>query len=327
MQFKHAIIGGTFDHFHIGHKAMLEKVFSIAEKVSIGITTPEMYQNKALLSQIEPFDVRQVGLKNFLEKNNWLSRTVIIPISSKYGSTLTDPTIEAIVVSPETEKVAQEIQSERVQKGLSNIEIITVPFVMSDDGKLVSSERIRKGEIDRNGASYSTFLEKRSSLHLPDSLRSELQKPIGQIVTNIDDISRFLDPNSFLVSVGDIVTTDLMQHDIFPTISIVDLRTRRQELDPAIIKKFFSNVNISLKNPAGTISPDFVELFLEKLQSNPQREIIRIDGEEDLLTMPAILLSPLGTTIIYGQFEVGMIVVEVTEDIKDMIRQLLVQFS
>lgn len=327
MQFKHAIIGGTFDHFHVGHKAMLEKAFSTAEKVSIGITTPEMYRNKALTSQIEPQEVREQVLKNFLEKNNWLSRTVIIPISSKYGSTLTDPTIDAIIVSPETEKVAQEIQSERVQKGLSKLEIITVPFVMSDDGKIVSSERIRKGEIDRNGSSYSTFLKKSASLHLPESLRSELQKPIGRIVTNIEDIQQLVKPHSFLISIGDIVTTDLMQKEIFPTISIVDLRTRRQDLDPELIEKFLSNVSISLNNPAGTISPDFVELFLDKLQSNPEREIIRVDGEEDLLTMPAILLSPLGTTIIYGQFEVGMVVVEVTEEIKDMIQHLIEQFS
>lgn len=327
MQFKHAIIGGTFDHFHVGHKAMLEKAFNTAEKVSIGITTPEMYQNKALNSQIESQEVREQALKNFLEKDNWLSRAIIIPISNKYGNTLTDPTIEAIIVSPETEKVAQEIQSERVQKGLSKLEIIVVPFVMSEDGKIVSSERIRKGEIDRNGSSYSTFLKERASLHLPDSLRSELQKPIGRIVTNVEDVQQLVKPNSFLISIGDIVTTDLMQHDIFPTISIVDLRTRRQDLDPELIEKFFSNVAISLNNPAGTISPDFAELFLEKLQSNPEREIIRVDGEEDLLTMPAILLSPLGTTVIYGQFEVGMVVVEVTEEVKDMIQHLIEQFS
>ena len=72
---------------------------------------------------------------------------------------------------------------------------------------------------------------------------------------------------------------------------------------------------------------DFAQLFLGILHNKPTNEVIRIEGEEDLLTMPAILLSPLGTYIIYGQFEVGMVVVEVTEEIKDMIKRFIIQFT
>ncbi len=327
MDFKHAIIGGTFDHFHVGHEAMLRKAFDAAEKVSIGITTPQMYQGKSLVHQIESFETREQALKNFLEKNSWLSRTVLIPITSKYGSTLTDPTIEAIVVSPETEKIAHEIQNERVQKGLSSMEIVTVPFVMSDDGKIVSSERIRRGEIARDGASFAIFLQTKTHIHLPDSLREELQRPIGEIVTNVEDVKQFLRSNSLLISVGDIVTTSLMQHNIIPHISIIDLRTRREKLDENLIKQFFPNSKVALSNPSGTINPEFTHLFLKKLHNNTKGEVIRVEGEEDLLTMPSILLSPLGTYVLYGQFGVGMVIVEVTEEIKEMIKNFILQFS
>jgi len=327
MVYKHVIIGGTFDHFHVGHEAMLQKAFDVAEKVSIGITTSQMYQGKALAHHIEPFETREQFLKTFLEKKGWLSRAVLIPISSKYGSTLTDPTIEAIVVSPETEEIARQITKERVAKGLSDLEIVTVPFVLSDEGKIVSSERIRRGEIARDGTSYSTFLHKNPNLHLPASLREELQKPIGKVVTNALEVKQFLSSSSLLISVGDIVTTSLMQDGIIPHISIIDFRTRRHALDKSLIEKFFSHVQVTLHNPPGTINDDFAQLFLGILHNKPTNEVIRIEGEEDLLTMPAILLSPLGTYIIYGQFEVGMVVVEVTEEIKDMIKRFIIQFT
>jgi pantetheine-phosphate adenylyltransferase len=325
--FNHAIIGGTFDHFHRGHEAMLQKAFGISEKVSIGITTLQMYQDKALINQIEPFEIREQSLKSFLKKNGWLTRAVILPINNKYGSTLTDPTIDAIVVSPETEKTAYEIQTERVKKGLSPIEIVVVPFVLSDDGEIVSSERIRSGLINRNGTSYLTFFEKKAEYFLPDSLREDLQKPIGTIIKEASDLKSFIKQDRMLVTVGDIVTTSLLKKDIMPTVAVIDLKTRRENLNENLISQFFPNLKPDLSNPAGTITSQFAQIFLDKLQTKPKGEIIYIKGEEDLLTLPTILLSPLGTLVIYGQFEIGMVVIEVTEEIKEMIKKLLLQFS
>lgn len=169
-QYQHAIIGGTFDHFHIGHEAMLKKAFEVAERVTIGITTGEMHENKSLADQIQPFTVRQQNVEQFLQTNNWFERATILAIHDKYGSTLKDETIEAIIVSPETEPVARAIVPERQAKGLSKMDIILVPFVMADDGQPVSSERIRKGVINRDGFSYLKFFMSKSSYALPDSL-------------------------------------------------------------------------------------------------------------------------------------------------------------
>jgi len=52
-----------------------------------------------------------------------------------------------------------------------------------------------------------------------------------------------------------------------------------------------------------------------------------IKGEEDLLTLPAILLAPLGAIVIYGQKDVGAVVVEVTEEIKQKISNIINQFT
>jgi hypothetical protein len=54
------------------------------------------------------------------------------------------------------------------------------------------------------------------------------------------------------------------------------------------------------------------------LHDKTKRSLI-IDGEEDLLTLPAILFAPLNVYIVYGQFEEGIVALPVTEDLKEKI--------
>jgi len=51
-----------------------------------------------------------------------------------------------------------------------------------------------------------------------------------------------------------------------------------------------------------------------------------IDGEEDLLTLPAILLAPLSSLVLYGQWDRGAVMVEVTEEMKNQVKKLLERF-
>ncbi|MBM3212057.1 DUF359 domain-containing protein, partial [Candidatus Poribacteria bacterium] len=51
--------------------------------------------------------------------------------------------------------------------------------------------------------------------------------------------------------------------------------------------------------------------------------VVKVIGEEDLAGVPAILLSPLGTVVLYGQPQQGIVVVEVSEEKKRQLLQLL----
>ena len=75
----------------------------------------------------------------------------IIPLNDAFGATTTDKTIDALVVSEETEKIALQINKKRTRLGFPPLEIIIVSMVPAENYKPISTTRIRKGEIDREG--------------------------------------------------------------------------------------------------------------------------------------------------------------------------------
>jgi hypothetical protein len=113
-------------------------------------------------------------------------------------------------------------------------------------------------------------------------------------------------------------------------VSIIDHHSRRHAIDPVTIEKYLPTTHYSLANPAGTINPDFADHFLSALRvsgTSNSTQVIAVEGEEDLLTLPALLLSPLNAYVIYGQHNVGMCVVKVTEEIKSLAKKLLTEFA
>ena len=143
-------IGGTFDIIHKGHELLISKAFEIASEngtVFIGITSDDLIKNK---KETRSFNSRKKSVKEFLEKKETLDKAIIKPINDKFGPTI-DEDFDAIVVSPETFKTAEEINKIRKIKGKKPIKIVKISFVLADDGKPISSTRIRTGEIDING--------------------------------------------------------------------------------------------------------------------------------------------------------------------------------
>jgi len=143
-------IGGTFDIIHKGHELLISKAFEIANEngtVFIGITSDNLIKNK---KETKSFNFRKKSVKEFLEKKETLDKAIIKKISDKFGPTI-DEDFDAIVVSPETVKTAEEINKIRKKKGKKPIKIVKIPFVLADDGKPISSTRIRNGEIDAEG--------------------------------------------------------------------------------------------------------------------------------------------------------------------------------
>ena len=139
-------VGGTFSPLHKGHKALLQRAFSLGSTV-IGLTSQKMAERK--VRDVEPYGIRREKLLKWAKECCGVCPEVML-IDDSYGSTL-DEDFDYIVVSPETHQVATDINEKRVRKGKKAVEIVVVQFVLAEDGLPISSNRIASGEIDGEG--------------------------------------------------------------------------------------------------------------------------------------------------------------------------------
>ena len=148
MAFKKSIVGGTFDNFHKGHEDLLRVAFDLSDSVIIGISSDQFAQ-RFRTGDVDSFKMRSDVISRFCKLLGKTFKTM--EINDFYGPSTTDPDISAIVVSEETSLRAKEINAVRVKKGLKKLIIVEVPFTLAEDEKPISSERIRAGEIDKDG--------------------------------------------------------------------------------------------------------------------------------------------------------------------------------
>ncbi len=327
--FKQAIVGGTFDHLHAGHKKFLDEAFAHAEHVHINISLPELTKHKVFAQSIQPYDMREKNITEYLAKNHVTNRATIHQLHDIYGMAATDTHCDAIFVTESTRHNATLINQKRKQHNLPPLEIIMVSYLTGTDNHVISSQRIRAGETDRDGNSYDAFFLGKNQYILPQKLRETLQQPIGKIFTDMKQLQQLVTHTTLIIAVGDIVSLSLLEEGYTPAICIIDYQTRRHPLDKATLPHPFRSPDRTIANPHGTINKEFALLYreaLKKQRESQKMQVIAVDGEEDLLALPALLFSPMGSLIIYGQYNAGVVVVTVTEEIKEYARNLLKQF-
>lgn len=337
----HIILGGTFDRFHAGHELFIQTALERGERITVGITTSPLYQHKPLSQIIERYKVREANVDDYISKNrSHFQKVTIIPITDVYGSSLIDLSIDAICVTLATKKTAFLINERRKQTGMKPLKIITVPWVRGPDGQVISSERIRYGEIDRKGKKYYKALIDRECCILPTSLLPMLRKPLGEVFSGkpgeekyvakrvIDTIQRFHPPMVF--AIGDIIAESLREAGFTPSVTVIDHRSRREALPEVQSTKFKVKSYMRYSNGAGTIEASAVRrlrsLCSSYLKSGIPQSLV-IDGEEDLMVLPAVLMAPLGSFVLYGQQGLGVVAVKVTEIKKDEVLRLVSEFN
>ncbi|MEK7109764.1 MAG: pantetheine-phosphate adenylyltransferase [Patescibacteria group bacterium] len=341
-QWGNVVLGGTFDHFHKGHEALLTKAFEVGRKVTIGIATEEIYKNKFLSETVQSFKERKKSIENFVKK--YLNRTYeidIIPFSEFTGGADKIKEVDAIVVSRETYANALKINELRKENKLKAMMIIIIEDVLAEDGKLISSERIRMGEIDRNGKVYELPTNHQSLitnhyLKMPESLRPTLQKPLGKVFKTTKQLLRCIDTSKhiMIIAVGDIIVDSLLKSGLEPDVKIIDFKSRRKPIKKdTLIKDSLYKDCLYLNNP-GTINLKTAEVLKQMIRSNivhpkgvQSESWLVIDGEEDLLALPAILFAPLNSLVLYGHWQYGIIAVKVDEEIKKKVKKIIEKFN
>jgi pantetheine-phosphate adenylyltransferase len=151
-KFRTVGLGGTFDELHKGHRALLLKAFDIGERVIVGVSSDEFARKMNKPHRTARYEQRKNELRDFLKDRGVLQRGEIILINDAYGGVLlSKDTVEALVVSRETEPVALKINEKRKEIGIGPLEIVVIDMVPSENHEAISTTRIRTGEIDREG--------------------------------------------------------------------------------------------------------------------------------------------------------------------------------
>lgn len=155
-RFRLAVLGGTFDHLHVGHHALLASAFRVGDTVAIGLTTDRFVADRAKpdSQRIQPFALRRAALTRWIRRNFRGRRWRVVPLDNPFGRSV-DPEVDALVVSRDTVAGGRAVNRERRRLGHRPIPLIVVPLALADDLEPVSSRRVRSGSIGTDGRRFA----------------------------------------------------------------------------------------------------------------------------------------------------------------------------
>lgn len=147
-----AVLGGTFDHLHIGHESLLETAFRVSRTVAVGITSERYLARhpKPDGAPLQSYAVRRRRLTTWLRRHHPHQPWKVVALDDPFGGSVA-PGVDGLVVSADTVGGGRAVNVERRRRGLPPIPIAVVPLALADDLAPVASRRIRAGTIDRNG--------------------------------------------------------------------------------------------------------------------------------------------------------------------------------
>ncbi|MHA2236618.1 MAG: DUF359 domain-containing protein, partial [Candidatus Thorarchaeota archaeon] len=193
----------------------------------------------------------------------------------------------------------------------------------TEDGGKLSSGRIRLGEIDRQGRLLRGTTEPPRLLALQG--RAGLKAPKGDVYAvkdgqpekRVADRIREESP-AMVITVGDVTSHTILKESYTPDVMIVDGITKR-----GLFEEVFSSASeYEVYNPAAVIYPEAWSVIDTAIHDS-EKSLITVDGEEDLMGFPAVLLAPNGSAVLYGQPDVGIVWIPVNDQTKKTTRELL----
>ena len=150
MKFTLVALGGTFDIIHAGHMALLDKGFSISEKLIIGLTSDELAKKKGK-KLINDFQTRYTTLGTLIQEKFSNSVFDIAKLNNDFGPAAIEDDVDELVVSEETSSKGELLNKLRLEQNQPPVAIVVVPMILAKDGNRISTTRIRNSEIDAQG--------------------------------------------------------------------------------------------------------------------------------------------------------------------------------
>ena len=158
-------------------------------------------------------------------------------------------------------------------------------------------------------------------LTLPDELRGAFKDPFGPVYTDANRLRE--DLGKPVVAVGDVVTRHLTRADARPDLAVLDWVTEREELaetERPDITGYDDRIDVT--NPAAALTEGLLRALRTGIEQD-EKTVVVVEGEEDLTTLPALVVAPDGASVVYGQPGEGMVHVRIDSDVRERARDLL----
>jgi len=164
-----------------------------------------------------------------------------------------------------------------------------------------------------------------AKLVLTENQRTQLKKPIGELITGtaadcnrrLREVQENEKPRQFIL-VGDSISRNALQSGIRSDVIVIDRQEKRKEaveFDSGKARVF------RVRNEPGTIDLLAWNALAEAVEQG--NSVVIVDGEEDLLTLAAIMIAPVDSVVAYGQPDEGIVIVRISAQKKDEIRRVV----
>jgi uncharacterized protein (UPF0218 family) len=178
---------------------------------------------------------------------------------------------------------------------------------------------------------------------LPAGLRHELAAAFGPVVQS-GELVAAMEGADVVVAVGDVVSLTLKTLGVTPRLFVCDYQTQRGlpggQATPAAAKQAahektlyeielgsWGDLAFRVRNPAASITREAWDAVRLGLQHDDGPVRVVVEGEEDLLGIPCFLEAPVGSVVLYGMPNRGVVVVRVDAAFKARVAALLARFT
>jgi uncharacterized protein (UPF0218 family) len=145
-----------------------------------------------------------------------------------------------------------------------------------------------------------------------------IEGPLEKTMKRLKELIEKEKPST-VISVGDVVSRNMTEHGVSLNVLIVDNKVMRKPIQPITVD---TDQTFYAENPPGAITDEAWVAIRSAVEQKGKTRVM-VDGEEDLLTLVAVLSAPEHALVVYGQPHRGIVVVKVTEETRERMRRIV----
>lgn len=158
-------------------------------------------------------------------------------------------------------------------------------------------------------------------LKVDEDIKKDLRKIYGKVFNSLDEVR--LPKDADLVTVGDRISFNAIIREMKPRVIVYDGKEKKKTVEKNVLETLekFEGEKIIVSNPPSHLNEELFDVA-EKVFKTRKKFKIFIEGEEDLATLALAFKAPLGTYLMYGLIDKG-ILLKIDKNIKEKCRELI----